>query len=363
MGNSHLARRGFLQSAGLILISSLPVLYSQKLNAASVGFDASIERSRKERIEGYRRTLRAIKNSGQLPIIDVEHHWGTGKGVPAFSVNNLISRMDQNGVALTWLGVNESMGNEASISESNQFPERLVPTIMHGDGPRWHAQDQSLLVEIDTEVRTGKYFAMGEFEARHYISSTNNRDIHTPLYSNNFEVIFRASSDTGIPFLLHHEAEDKLLPELEQMLVKYPNAKVIWCHVGRNRNPTTWTSFPTPDGVRRFLAKYPNLYFDILQSGRMSKFPPRNLFGGVYDAVMYDQEGDADNLRPEWLKLFNEIPNRFVIGSDINSGRWSQYDEKFERFRKAILNKLSPKSAELIAYLNAWQLMTSETLV
>ena len=87
------------------------------------------------------------------------------------------------------------------------------------------------------------------------------------------------------------------------------------------------------------------------------------LFGGVYDAVIYDQEGDADKLRPEWLKLFNEIPNRFVIGSDINTGRWLQYDEKFERFRKAILNNLSLKSAELIAYLNAWKLMTSETLV
>jgi len=363
MGNYHLDRREFLQSTGLILFSSLPALYSPKLSATPNAFNDSVERSRKEKIEGYRCTLRSMKNPGQLPIIDVEHHWGTDKGVLAFSVNNLISRMDRNGVALTWLGVNESMGNESSINESQQFPERLVPTIMHGDGPRWHARDQSLLSEIDSEVRTGKYFAMGEFEARHYISSTNNRDIHTPVNSNNFEVIFKAAADTGIPFLLHHEAEDKLLPELEQMLVKYPDAKVIWCHVGRNRNPATWTSFPTPEGVRGFLAKYPNLYFDILQSGRMSKFPPRNLFGGVYDSVMYYQDGDADKLRSEWLKLFNESPNRFAIGSDINSGRWSQYDEKFERFRKAILSNLSPNSAELIAYLNAWRLMTSETLV
>ena len=83
--------------------------------------------------------------------------------------------------------------------------------------------------------------------------------------------MFQLSSKTGIPFSLHHEGEDDLLPELERMLTKYPDAKVIWCHVGRNRDYKTWTKLGTADGVRKLLAKYPNLYFNFLPSRPGSK--------------------------------------------------------------------------------------------
>jgi predicted TIM-barrel fold metal-dependent hydrolase len=304
-----------------------------------------------------------IRKKTPLPIIDVEHHWGTNREIPFFSIDELLSRMDRNGVALTWLGVNESMGNKSSIAECNKAPSRLVPTIMHGDGPLWHNKSLSLIEEINTDARSGNYFAMGEFEARHYVSNTNSRDVHTPVNSKGFEVIFRASEDTGLPFLLHHEAEDHLLPELEEMLSRFPKAKVVWCHVGRNRDPSNWQKFPTPDGVKEFIARYPNLHFDILQSGSMSKFPPNNIFGGVLDAVMYYHESGPARLRPEWLSLFNEQPERFLIGSDINTGRWSNYDRVFNRLRKAVLAHLEPKAAELIAYQNAWRLMSGENWI
>ena len=63
--------------------------------------------------------------------------------------------------------------------------------------------------------------------------------------SKGFEVVFKASEETGIPFLLHHDAEDEVLPELEEMLQRFPNAKVVWCHVGRNKDPSKWKVFPT----------------------------------------------------------------------------------------------------------------------
>ena len=115
---------------------------------------------------------------------------------------------------------------------------------------------------------------MGEFEARHYVSSTNDRNIHMPLDSDSFHGVFKLAEETGLPFALHHEAEDALLPELEKMLLLYPRATVIWCHVGRNRDPKKWTTFPSPAGVRNFLQKHPNLYFDIVQGGTGNLFPP-----------------------------------------------------------------------------------------
>ena len=354
-------RRRFLCYGMACAVAAGPWARLPTARAATLDFGETRRAARRALLDGYRRTLIATRQKTRLPIIDVEHHWGTGRGVPAFPIDDLLARMDRNGVALTWLGINESMGNKASLAECAKAPDRLVPTIMHGDGPRWHSKNPALHRELDSDARSGEFFAMGEFEARHYVSSTNSRDIHTPVNSPGFEVIFRASEETGLPFLLHHEAEDDLLPELEDMLRRFPHANVVWCHVGRNRDPSRWKQFPTPEGIMAFIARYPNLHFDILQSGNMSRFPPNSAFGGVLEAALYYQDSGPARLRPEWTQLFNEHPERFVLGSDVNTGRWSNYDQVFDRFRNAVLAQLSPTAAELIAYRNAWRLMSGET--
>jgi predicted TIM-barrel fold metal-dependent hydrolase len=171
------------------------------------------------------------------------------------------------------------------------------------------------------------------------------------------QVVFELSNETGIPFLLHHEAEDELLPELERMLAKYPKAKVIWCHVGRNRNPTTWKKFKKADAVRDFLTKYPNLYFDFLASKPGSKYHGT----GYIEGIMYDVSSwDAFSLKPEWKKVIEEFPNRFVLGSDINTGRFDNYDRVMDTYRNVILKGVRKDVAEKIAFKNAWKLMTRE---
>ena len=262
--------------------------------------------------------------------------------------------MDDNGVALTWLGPNEKLGSGESIRLYKLYPDRFVPTTVHGDGKLWHSSDKGFLEKLAKDAKSGKYFAMGEFEARHYQSSTNNRNVHMPVDSEAMQVVFALSSETGMPFLLHHEAEDKLLPELERMLVKYPKAKVIWCHVGRNRNPATWKQFTKADGVRALIKKYPNLYFDLVQSKPGSKYHGT----GYVDAIMYEISNWGIALDPEWKKLFEEFPDRFVIGSDINTGRFDNYDRVMDTFRTIVFKDLTKAAAEKIAFKNAWKLMT-----
>ena len=79
---------------------------------------------------------------------------------------------------------------------------------------------------------------MGEFECRHYATVCNDRDVSTAVDSPQMDAVFRLSERFQVPFLLHHEAEDVLLPALERMLERHPRARVIWCHGGRNRNAT-----------------------------------------------------------------------------------------------------------------------------
>jgi predicted TIM-barrel fold metal-dependent hydrolase len=306
---------------------------------------------------GYAETIRVLLAKGVTPIIDVEHHWG-GKLPPA----ELIAKMDKAGVALTWLGQNERNGSAHALVDTAAYPARLVPATIHGDGPRWHGHDPSLLAELAADVATGRYFALGEFEARHYVSSTNERDVHMPADSESFEAVFRLAETSGLPMLVHHEAEDALLPELERMLDRHPRAKVIWCHVGRNRNSATWTILPTPEGVRAMLDRHPNLYFDLNQS------PPGARHRGTrqVDSVLYagidpdkgkNQQPNA-TLDPQWRALLEERSGRFVFGSDVNTGRWDNYERVTENFRRFILRSLSPEAGADIAYRNAWKLMS-----
>ena len=320
---------------GFILLLPLPAM--------------SIERS--EQIKVFEKKIRETLKSGILPIIDVEYHHG-GK----IEIERLVKKMDENGVALTWLGPNEKLGSEESLSRNASYPDRFVPTTVHGDGKLWHGSDKGFLEKLAQDARSGKYFAMGEFEARHYPSNTNNRDVHMPVDSEAMQAVFQLSSETGLPFLMHHEAEDELLPELERMLAKYPKAKVIWCHAGRNRNPDTWKIFRTADAVRELLKKYPNLYFDLVQSKPGSKYQGT----GYVEGIMYDVSPWTVSLNTEWKKVFEEFPERFVIGSDINTGRFDDYARVMETFRTIVFKGLKKDVAEKLSFKNAWKLMSGE---
>jgi len=293
--------------------------------------------------------IRSLEGFGKIPIIDVEFHWGRKMDLKA-----LAEKMDQNKIALTWLGPNENMGDEYSLMANQQYPSYFVPTIIHGDGPLWHGKNMDLLDKLTQDAQTGQYFAMGEFEARHYPSDTNDRNVHLPLTSDSFHRIFKLSQDYGLPFMIHHEAENALLAEMETMLQQYPNAKVIWNHVGRNRNYISWSRWMGTRTVREFLQKYPNLNFDLVQS------PPESAPMGYRQDILYDIRGGTVSLNPEWKQLFIDFPDRFVLGSDVNGGRWKEYEAVFDRFRQIVLNDLPRDVAEKMAYKNAWRLMTGE---
>ena len=306
--------------------------------------------NKNEQIKTFAAKIRKIQQTGTIPIIDTEFHYGGG-----MDLGKIIDNMDRNGVALTWLGPNEKTRSEESLRLNKLYPDKFVPTTVHGDDTQWHGSETDFLDKLDREVRSGDYFAMGEFEARHYPSNTNNRDVHMPLDSKAFEIVFQASSDTGVPFLIHHEAEDAMLPELESMLTKYPKAKVVWCHFGRNRNPVTWSKFTTPDAARDYLIKYPNLYFDFVQSPPGSKYQT-----GYVEGIMYDTTQSTPTLKPEWKKVIEDFPDRFVLGSDVNRERFGDYDGPMNIFRHIILSGMPKDIAEKIAYKNAWKLMTGE---
>lgn len=119
----------------------------------------------------------------------------------------------------------------------------------------------------------------------------------------------------GVPIDIHMEAVPAAMPlpsllksppnapelheniaAFERLLAHNRRAKIIWAHAG-----TDGTGFRTPDLCRRLLQANPNLYMEI-------KMDPENV-GKNYPAA-------DGKIKPDWLKLFQDFPDRFIIGSD-----------------------------------------------
>lgn len=95
------------------------------------------------------------------------------------------------------------------------------------------------------------------------------------------------------------------IPSLEKLLEHNRQARIVWQHIGWDN-----TGYMTIKLLRRMLKTHPNLYMalrvevrDFQAGDRKSPMPNR----------IVDSKGE---IKKEWLKFFNEFPNRFVIGSD-----------------------------------------------
>jgi microsomal dipeptidase-like Zn-dependent dipeptidase len=82
------------------------------------------------------------------------------------------------------------------------------------------------------------------------------------------------------------------------------------------------------------------------------------------EGILYDYSSGNVSLDAEWKKVIEEFPDRFVLGSDANTGGGLEKFEKYDRvtsiYRNIILKGLKKDVAEKIAYKNAWKLMTGK---
>jgi predicted TIM-barrel fold metal-dependent hydrolase len=121
----------------------------------------------------------------------------------------------------------------------------------------------------------------------------------------------------NVPIYIHMEALPKDIPlpknlrspnnpkilhenikEFEQLLDHNLNTKIVWVQAGWDH-----TGYRTVELCRKLLKKHPNLYMTIKVSPKDSlhKNMPMNRDGTV---------------KKEWLELFYEFPDRFMIGTD-----------------------------------------------
>lgn len=124
------------------------------------------------------------------------------------------------------------------------------------------------------------------------------------------------------------------LPEFEDTLRRNPHTTFIWAHAGTSPNIAVNN---LPSVLRRLLIQHRNLYLDL-------------------SWVVYEQEilDATEQPKTAWIKLIEEFPERFTIGSD-SVGQFTHYDQDIGKYDK-LLGKLKPSSAKKVGGDNARRL-------
>lgn len=336
-------RRRALLGLGAAIAAAQPSLASKVDRASAVA--------------GWRRRIQAILGNGTIPIIDTEFTYNR-----RVDLDFVMAQMDRHGVAQICFAPGDGLASEVSLDLFRRYPERIIPTTKDGSSPEWYANRGAFAAKLGRDLATRDYFLMGEFELRHYPSpmqyraGRTDRDVDIALDDPAVRQVFTLAERTGIAMQIHYEIEDRLLPPLEALLARHPAAKVIWCHLGQVRFRDRAKRFG-PSYVESLLARFPNLYFDLGLPG-----PPHfHPFSAQRDQTLYvatERGRWGGYLEPSWQALLERRPQRFLAATDLDAGRYTHMAESIPRLRDLVLDRLGPQARRLIAFENAWRLVT-----
>ena len=333
-------------SAGLLLGGLMP----WQLTLAA---DAQAQTWRDTALAVWRQRITQILDRGGLPIIDMEATYVAGRTNVAY----LRECMDALDVAQIVFAAANAPNSQPSLDLYQAHPAYFIPASNSGEFPRWWSDPLAFLAGVGRDLAQGGYAFMGEHEFRHYPSpeqvaaGQTNRDISIALDGPAGHALFQLGEATGIAFQIHYEIEDALLPVLESMLERYPRARVIWCHLAMVRYGQRAGRY-APDYVRSLIARFPGLHFDLAVPEPSHVYKP----SGERDATLF-RDG---RLEPRWLAVLEEHPERFLAASDYRPPVEQSYKASITRQRTLILDVLSERSRHLVAYGNAWRLMTGQ---
>jgi len=184
----------------------------------------------------------------------------------------------------------------------------IIQAVATGDaGPAVQKKFKDRAEELLREGVIG----FGEMTAEHYAGVTPYQ--YAPADHPLYLLLADIAAAHGVPIDLHIEAvpEDMAVPAgvkvppnpprlhaniaaFERLLAHNPRAKIIWAHAGADG-----TGFRTPELCRRMLKAHPNLFMEIKTNGKGQ------------NAVL-----ENGKIGAEWLQLFRDFPDRFLIGSD-----------------------------------------------
>ena len=310
---------------------------------------------------GYAQRLKKILAAGKLPYIDIESSCNSTK----LDIDSIAKSIDRLNIGLMALSADIGNGQlKKGIRFDNlserllaSYPDRFIPVGNGGQPPALTEAPDEFLNAQQVAAQKKQVMLLGEYEFRHYPSPRQvkrgemYRDIHIPVDGPIGHRVFRLSEETGMPFQIHYEVEDQLLPPLEKMLEQYPKAKVIWCHLAQIRYIERASRYTT-GYVNDLIKRFPNLYFDTAFGDSDSIYPLNN----QRHARVWNSDG---SLKTEWRDLIAAYPKRFLSALDLGGDRMDRIEEYNHKHRE-FLKRLPAEAQHQVAYKSAWLLLFGE---
>jgi predicted TIM-barrel fold metal-dependent hydrolase len=228
--------------------------------------------------------------------------------------------------------------NDMIADAALRRPDRFIPFVSISPERRtfrksWDAQDPALLQELDGLLASGRFKGIGEISAVHFPSPGLPEADYDPA-SAMMRGILELARKHKVPVMVHIEITR--INELSVLLAAYPDVPVIWAHGGY-----------TPLFLaRRMLEQHPNLYYEL--SARVWPRHPR--------APDYTILHDGVFVWPEWLRLIEGNPTRFIIGTDA-SHHAIEREEMKHRSVQNFLRQLNPTTRTRVARDNILSLV------
>lgn len=281
----------------------------------------------------------ATADEPPVPIVDTHAHLENLDGIARFpaALEAAIAEMDRLGVRMTLLmPPPQAKDNRAfyDIDElkfaAERYPGRFLlvagggtlnPTILRTAPAAVDESTKKRFREQAERLLAQGAVGFGEITAHHLslpVMGPMHRYSVAPADHPLLLLLADIAAERNVPIDLHFDAVPEPMPlpapiaqnpanprtldanldAFERLLAHNRNAKIIWAHAGSDPLRTR-----TPALCRELLARHPNLYMSLRGGGRAVPHP----------SFALDEDG---RLKPAWIRLIADFPDRFVLGSD-----------------------------------------------
>ncbi len=249
------------------------------------------------------------------------------------SMSQIITEMDKADVSMSNL-------YSGSLETVSKYPGRFVTFVDTPDSPQpstWLTQGQAFVTSVEKQLRTGKYYGIGEANLR-YSSGPASPIVYVPADTPLWLQLVDLSAKYHVPISFHFIPDDPVAnAAFERMLSHNKDAMLIWAHLGFNQLPLDINM------LNDYLLRYPNLYFDTAGIQNMQKpLPEINsnwwMLANESSQGQQQQQGQSQGgmtetsgrLNEDWRRFFETWNSRILFGSDAGGGsngleRWLNY--------------------------------------
>ena len=244
-----------------------------------------------------------------LPLFDAHVHY-SHDAVETVPPAQAVAILRQAGLRGVLVSSSDDEGTQKLLAAA---PDLVVPELRpyrtRADTSSW-VRDDGIVRYLEQRLAKHRYVGIGEF---HLFGADAELAVPRRMVA--------LARERGMLLHAHSDAD-----AVNRLFVQWPEARILWAHSG----------FEAPPAVREQLRRHPRLWCDL---------------------AFRSDHATQGKVDPSWRALFEEFPQRFMVGTDtFTPERW-HYIVPHAEWTRAWLTDLPPALAEQLAWRNGEALL------